>query len=73
MPIMNGYETTIAIKKLCNKKNVPEIPIIALTANDSAKDQEAGRKAGMCEYLSKPLKDKELIRILHKYCPKFKI
>jgi len=68
MPIMDGYETTKTITGLMKEKKIPEIPIVALTANDSEADKDVCRKAGMSGYLSKPLKDKDLDKILKKYC-----
>jgi len=68
MPVMDGYETTRSLKDQMKLQNIPEIPIIALTANDSEADKEACKQAGMSEHLTKPLKDKELVRILKKYC-----
>lgn len=55
MPLMNGYETTQAIRKLSNPtKN--QIPIIALTANAMKSDKEKCREAGMNDYLAKPIR-----------------
>jgi len=70
MPIMDGYETTRELKNLMQKGKIGEIPIVALTANDSVGDKEKCIKMGMSGHLGKPLKDKDLKVILKKYIPK---
>ena len=67
MPMMDGYETTRILKKLMEEKRIDEIPIIALTANDSEGDREICIKAGMSDHLSKPLKETELAKMIRKY------
>ena len=67
MPIMDGYETTKVLKNLMAQGKVPEIPIIALTANDTESDKKACIEAGMSGHLCKPLKEVELKRLLNEY------
>ena len=50
MPVLNGYETTIEIRKTDKK-----IPIIALTAGTIMGEKEKCIKAGMNDYISKPI------------------
>nr|MBP6557812.1 response regulator [Flavobacterium sp.] len=57
MPIMNGYESTIAIRTLPNAAN---IPIIALTAGTVVGEKEKCIENGMNDYIPKPI-DKELL------------
>jgi PAS domain S-box-containing protein len=57
MPIMNGYESTVAIRKLPNSD---KIPIIALTAGTVAGEKEKCIEFGMNDYIPKPI-DKELL------------
>ena len=64
MPNMNGIEATKIIRKQSECKN---IPIIAVTANALKGDREKFLKAGMDDYISKPIDAKELERILRKY------
>lgn len=54
MPIMNGYESTIAIRK-SNKKDSKTIPIIAMTANAFEEDKKQATLVGMNAHISKPI------------------
>ncbi len=62
MPVMNGIEATKEIRKIDEN-----IPIIALTASALEGDREKFIKAGMNDYLSKPLDIEKLKVILEKY------
>lgn len=62
MPIMDGKEATIQIRKLGIN-----IPIIALTANALKGDKEKFVRLGMDDYISKPIKITELERVLDFY------
>lgn len=54
MPIMDGYQTSIAIRNL-EKTAHTYTPILALTASTLAEDRTSCLKAGMDDYLSKPI------------------
>lgn len=54
MPVMNGYEATKAIRAL-RRKDVRNLPIIAMTANAMEEDKEAALKSGMNAHIAKPL------------------
>ncbi len=61
MPEMDGLDATRAIMAL----GVPPLPrIVGLSANAMSDDLEAARRAGMSDYLSKPLNPLELRRVL---------
>ncbi|MGE4313295.1 MAG: ATP-binding protein [Pseudobdellovibrionaceae bacterium] len=64
MPVMNGLETTTAIR---NDKHLKDIPIIALTANVLPKEIKQCFEVGMDDYLPKPLQSKELYNKLDMY------
>ncbi len=66
MPVMDGFETTVAIR---NSLNPPKsnTPIIALTANAIKGDNEKCIALGMNEYLSKPFDPEDLFYLLSKY------
>ena len=59
MPVMNGIEANKQIKHI-----VPGIPVIALTAFAQAGDRALMLQHGFDEYISKPVKTRELYRIL---------
>jgi len=68
MPIMNGIEATKAILKYEKEKNLPHIPIIAVTANALRGDREKFLAEGMDEYISKPVDFDRLISVLKRFC-----
>ncbi|SHK36303.1 response regulator [Fibrobacter sp. UWB12] len=65
MPIMDGYEATRQIRKL--NKVAAEIPIIAMTANAFADDQQAALDAGMNEHVAKPVNVNKLKEVLSRF------
>ena len=67
MPVMNGVEAT---EKIRAEKDLLGIPIIALTALAMAGDKERCLKAGMNDYLSKPVQMKELENLILKHLQK---
>ena len=56
MPVMDGIEAAKKIRNGVIGRARADIPIIALTANVLAGDEERCRSAGMDAYLSKPVK-----------------
>lgn len=62
MPRLDGVEATRRIRAM----NLPQPPIIALTANAFESDREACLNAGMDDFLSKPLQKKQLLATLIK-------
>jgi len=54
MPEMNGLEATRAIRERENGSG-RRVPILALTANATQGDRDAGAAAGMDDYLTKPI------------------
>ena len=66
MPIMDGYEATIAIRAL-DRADVRTMPIIALTANAFAEDAVKAKNAGMNEHMTKPMEFAKLEKLLIKY------
>jgi hypothetical protein len=61
MPVMDGFEATKAIRMMEQSAN---LPIIALTANATAKDVEKCIAAGMNDYLPKPFTPEDLYQKL---------
>jgi CheY-like chemotaxis protein len=55
MPGLSGFEATKIIRRIEAERNVPPLPIIALTAYALADDRERCLAAGMSDYISKPI------------------
>lgn len=64
MPEMDGFQTTAAIRALGDD---PYMPIVALTANALKGDREKCLAAGMDDYLTKPVKQDVLMRVLREW------
>jgi CheY-like chemotaxis protein len=64
MPILDGYETTHAIRQLEISSQHKTI-VIGLTANAMKGDREKCLAAGMNDYLSKPVALEELSAMLY--------
>jgi CheY-like chemotaxis protein len=64
MPIMDGIEATQEILEFEKEEELPHTPIIAVTANVLKGDRERFLGAGMDDYISKPIKKEELLRII---------
>ncbi len=63
MPIMDGYQASRKIRGL-ERKDLAEIPIIALTANVSDEDKKEALSNGMNAHIAKPLDPKVMFEIL---------
>ncbi|MBS1503380.1 MAG: response regulator, partial [Bacteroidetes bacterium] len=64
MPEMDGLEATRFIRAHMTEQPV----IVAMTANAMPEDREICLKAGMNDYLSKPMKLADVIAVLQKWC-----
>ncbi len=65
MPIMDGIEATHKIRDLEKRNGIKDpIPIIAMTANALKGEREKLISEGMNEYISKPFKTEDLIKLL---------
>lgn len=63
MPELDGYQTTEKIR-LMEEGTPLHTPIVAMTANAMMGDREKCLKAGMDDYLSKPLRAQHLKKVL---------
>jgi two-component system sensor histidine kinase/response regulator len=68
MPEMDGFEATRLIRGR-EQKTLEHIPIVAMTAHAMIGDKERCLRAGMDSYISKPLRGKELIALIHSLVP----
>ena len=66
MPIKNGYQTAKAIRSL-GRKDLNEIPIVAMTADAFADDVMRAKEAGMNDHVSKPIELDKLSEALQKW------
>ena len=67
MPKMDGLETTAAIRKIEAEKNLPRLPIIAMTAHALSGDRERCLKEGMDDYITKPINVADLAQVIMKF------
>lgn len=65
MPDMDGFSTTQALRDWEKANSLALTPIIALTANALKDDREKCLAAGLNDYLAKPVKKDELIKIVN--------
>lgn len=72
MPLMDGYRATHTIRTREPFKQAPFIPIVAMTASAIQGDKEKCQRAGMDDYLAKPVKGKVLESMLVKWAIKGK-
>ena len=66
MPIMNGYDATIAIRAIDNDF-CKKIPIVAMTANAFDEDRKTALDAGMNDHIAKPINVEQMLATIRKY------
>ena len=66
MPVMNGYDATLAIRKMKDTKKA-RIPIIAMTANAFAEDAQKVLSVGMNAHVAKPVDMNILVPTMMKF------
>ena len=57
MPVMDGYQATTALRIDVTRfhDHIRSIPVVAMTASANKGDRELCEKAGMNDFLSKPI------------------
>jgi PAS domain S-box-containing protein len=70
MPVMDGHEATRKIRAFETGNALKPVPVIALTGHALKNDREDCLKAGMDDYLTKPVKQGELVEKLETYTGK---
>ena len=63
MPVMNGYEATEQIRRT-EQGTGEHTPVIGITAHALAEDREKCERAGMDDYLAKPVSPQALIEMI---------
>lgn len=66
MPVMDGLQATLAIRKLPMGK---KIPILAMTANAFDEDRRHCQEVGMDGFVSKPVEPQQLAALLSRWLP----
>ncbi|KAI9732429.1 MAG: hypothetical protein M1834_001637 [Cirrosporium novae-zelandiae] len=75
MPILDGYRATHLLRHHAPYKYVTgirDIPIVAMTASAIQGDKEKCERAGMDDYLAKPVRPSTLERMLNKWLKELK-
>ncbi|MGK5076345.1 response regulator [Janthinobacterium sp. ZB1P44] len=65
MPVMNGYDATLAIRAL----GLPDLPIVAMTANAMDEDRLRAIASGMNAHVAKPIDVDDMIETLTRLVP----
>ena len=73
MPVMDGYQATMAIRSGKTKAANPNVPIIAMTAHAMKGDREKCLQSGMDDYISKPISPRKLSKVLEKWLPQARV
>ena len=68
MPVMNGIEAVEALRKL-DGAYYKDLPVIALTGNTGREQQKEYLRAGMNDYLSKPIDLADIYQKVRKWIP----
>ena len=68
MPVLDGYKATKRIRLLDGKAG--KVPIVAMTANAMLGDRERCLRAGMDDYISKPVSRAALVEALNRWLAK---
>jgi len=65
MPVMDGLEATKAIKE-----KMPELPVVALTANAFDSDRQLALEVGCNDFLTKPISSATCLETIEKFIGK---
>jgi CheY-like chemotaxis protein len=62
MPVMDGLEATKAIKE-----EMPDLPVVALTANAFDSDRQLALEVGCSDFLTKPVSSTKCLETIAKF------
>jgi PAS domain S-box-containing protein len=69
MPEMDGLEATRAIRSGNSHALNPNLPVIAMTAHAMPGDKEMCLRAGMTDYIAKPITPNTVLNVVEKWLP----
>lgn len=67
MPEMDGFEATGVIRSLEKREGFSKTPVIAFTAYAMKGDDQKCYDAGMDDYITKPVKKQDIVRVLKQW------
>jgi CheY-like chemotaxis protein len=67
MPVLDGYNATLRIREY---ERTRDVPVVAVTAYDSAEARAAAGAVGCCDYVVKPLNLDNLAELLRRLLPR---
>lgn len=67
MPVMDGFEATMEIRK---RERLKDLPIVAMTAHAMVEDIEKSREYGMNDHIAKPFDPDDLFDVLGRWIRK---
>jgi CheY-like chemotaxis protein len=71
MPVMDGFEATVAIRD--SESGDAHLPIVAMSASAMPADRECCLKAGMDDFVGKPINRVEVLAVIRRYIPSFSL
>ena len=69
MPVMDGFTATGVIRDTQSSVQNHNTPVVAMTAHNMIGDREKCLRAGMNDYISKPVSSASLAEILNRWIP----
>ena len=67
MPVLNGIDAAIAIKKMIHEREIKDLKIIGCSANVEYQNMKLEKNRIMDQFLTKPLKKKDFLDILEHF------
>ena len=64
MPVLDGFEATKQIREWEKSQNLPQVPIVALTAYALKEEQNKCIEVGCTSHMAKPITKRELLELI---------